>query len=215
MAASLQSWGEDCAYDYRLTNKMPGKSGIVGLISACMGYKREDPRILELNHQISIAVRADKPGMVIEDFTRVTSESGMITADGKPRNENTLALHKFYLEDARFQVFVYGEDGIMERVYDAMRHPKFLISLGRKACVPSEPIVPVWVTANSIFEAVRMFTDEDRKHAKSRVIVEMDYFGNDKSTALRRVYSRRDNLKDLKNRFYGIRKVCSFYVDAV
>ena len=222
LAASLQSWGEDAAFDYRTTNALPSKSGIIGIISACMGLAREDPRILELNNDIKIAVRVDNPGSVLMDFNRVQSDEYgyIVSAQGGPRSDGhggyvtTIAQKKYYLQDARFQIFVYGKDSMVNAVYEALKHPKYLIGLGRKACVPSMPIIPVWVDANNIFTAVRMFTNEDKKYAKNRVAVEMDYSGEEKGTLVRRIYTRRDSVKDLKNRTYGLRKVCSFYVDA-
>ena len=219
LAASLQSWGEDSPWEVRQTSEMPTKSGVVGLISACFGYRHGDPRIAELNNSIRVAFRADKPGTVMIDFNAIKSNRDyMVSSEGKMRLNGGqritgLISRKYYLQDARFQVFIQAEENVLNAIYTAMRSPKWLVSLGRKACVPSEPVIPVWIKADNLYDAVRQFEPVDREKAEKRVKVEMDYSGTDKSTLIRKVYTRQDNSIGGAGRNCMARKVCSFYVD--
>ena len=42
LAAPLQSWGIDSKFDIRRTGREPSKSGVIGLICAALGIKRDD-----------------------------------------------------------------------------------------------------------------------------------------------------------------------------
>lgn len=41
LAAPLQSWGIDSKFDIRRTGREPSKSGVIGLICAALGIKRD------------------------------------------------------------------------------------------------------------------------------------------------------------------------------
>ena len=41
LAAPLQSWGADSKFEVRKTNREPTKSGVLGLLAAALGYRRE------------------------------------------------------------------------------------------------------------------------------------------------------------------------------
>ena len=64
----LQSWGESSKWDYRDSALMPTKSGIVGLIACAMGLERGNPEIDAIFDAITLAVRADRPGVRMTDY---------------------------------------------------------------------------------------------------------------------------------------------------
>ena len=67
----LQSWGENAKWDFRDSSTMPTKSGIVGLLGCAMGVERSSPVLVELAQSITVAVRADRPGVKFVDFQTV------------------------------------------------------------------------------------------------------------------------------------------------
>lgn len=67
LKAPLQAYGNEATFGRRTTNPYPTKSAVIGMISASLGYGRNDKRILELNN-LSFAVRSDQPGQVVNDF---------------------------------------------------------------------------------------------------------------------------------------------------
>ena len=115
--APLQSWGEDARWDTRSTATSPTKSGIIGFLGCCLGYPRGDDRLNQLNRELTVAVRMDRPGRVLIDFQTVQGTNGVfLNAEGKPRTGGgTIITPKQYLQDAAFQVFVYGEEDALER----------------------------------------------------------------------------------------------------
>lgn len=137
----LQAWGENAKWDYRDSASMPTKSGIVGLIGCAMGLERGNKKLCELNDAITIAVRADRPGTRTEDFQSITGNP-LMTANGTPRQGgNTITTKKVYLQDACFTVFVETTPEWHKVIAKALQSPKWCLSLGRRNCIPSRPVL--------------------------------------------------------------------------
>ena len=51
LAAPLQSWGMDSKFETRKTNREPTKSGIIGLLSAALGLRRDETEKIEKLNQ--------------------------------------------------------------------------------------------------------------------------------------------------------------------
>lgn len=66
LAGPLQSWGAMARFDRRDTRTHPTKSGFIGLLAAALGHDRAADlgRLTELR----FAVRADRPGIPVQDF---------------------------------------------------------------------------------------------------------------------------------------------------
>ena len=60
-AGPMQSWGTDSHFEIRHTDSYPSKSGVLGLVAAALGWRRNDKRIEEL-HKMWLAVGVDQPG---------------------------------------------------------------------------------------------------------------------------------------------------------
>ena len=45
LAAPMQSWGDESKYDIRQTGKAPSKSGVIGLLAAALGLRRDSEEI--------------------------------------------------------------------------------------------------------------------------------------------------------------------------
>ena len=71
LAAPLQSWGSDSKFDIRRTGREPTKSGVVGLLAAAKGYRRDDARVLEPLCSLRMGVRIDQEGQLLRDFHTV------------------------------------------------------------------------------------------------------------------------------------------------
>ena len=159
LAGPLQSWGDSARWDSRGTASMPTKSAVIGLLGCCFGYPRGDIRLKSLSEQLHIAVRADRAGYPFWDFQTVQNPGRKIlNAMGKPRGE-TIITPKQYLQDAAFQIFVFGEESLLDRCRIAMLKPQWPICLGRRSCPPAIPIIPHLVEYISIEEALRKYFD--------------------------------------------------------
>ncbi len=62
LAAPLQSWGIDSKFDIRRTGREPSKSGVIGLICAALGIKRDDDEMVSQLATLLFGVRVDKEG---------------------------------------------------------------------------------------------------------------------------------------------------------
>ena len=88
LAAPLQSWGANSKFEIRTTEKMPTKSGVVGMLAAALGLGR-DADLSALN-ALKFGVRADREGEDITDFHMAHSE------------KSSYVTYRHYLSDAVF-----------------------------------------------------------------------------------------------------------------
>ena len=132
LAAPLQSWGnDDSKYETRKTWREPSKSGVIGMIAAALGYKRnETEKILELN-KLRFGVRVDREGKLLRDFH---------TAQNPKSDKPPYVTYRYYLADAIFLVGLEGKRETLERISEAVSHPVFSLYLGRRSCPPTLPI---------------------------------------------------------------------------
>lgn len=160
LAGPLASYGECSRWDRRDTLDMPTKSAVIGLLGCCMGVRRGDSRLHELDVALRMGVRRESCEGILTDFQTVTGPNGILNAQGKIRGSgNTIITPKQYLLDSAFQVFLSGEECLLEACERAMRHPKWIICLGRRGAVPSRPVIPYLIDADSLETAVREWQD--------------------------------------------------------
>ena len=128
LAAPLQAWGTDSKFEVRRTNREPSKSGVIGLLAAALGLRRDED-LSELS-ALRFGVRVDRNGEVIKDFH-------MAKAD-----KTSYLTYRYYLSDAVFLVGLESEDrNFLEKIERALRNPCFPLFLGRRSCPPTLPLV--------------------------------------------------------------------------
>ncbi|SDC64272.1 type I-E CRISPR-associated protein Cas5/CasD [Actinokineospora iranica] len=124
-AAPMQSWGTSSRFVRRNTDRMPSKSGVIGLLAAAQGRRRVDP--IEDLVGLRVGVRVDQPGRVERDFQTARTRDG---------SQSMPLSYRFYLADAVFAVAVEGEATLVEGLREALRRPVFPLFLGRRSCPP-------------------------------------------------------------------------------
>ncbi|MFJ9395473.1 type I-E CRISPR-associated protein Cas5/CasD [Streptomyces californicus] len=129
LAGPLQSWGSAARFTRRTTENAPTKSGVVGLLAAAQG-RRRDADLSDLA-ALEFGVRVDQPGTRLRDFHTAHHSD---TLKAMPLSE------RFYLADAVFVAAVSGEDRLVQRLYEALLEPVFLPYLGRRSCPPSRSV---------------------------------------------------------------------------
>ena len=149
LAAPLQSWGSDSKFDIRRTGREPTKSGVVGLLAAAKGYRRDDAGVLEPLCSLRMGVRIDQEGQLLRDFHTVwgykRGAGNRIVYDkhtGRPvpAEKNTYVTTRYYLSDAVFLVGLEGDTALLSDLDAALKHPAFPLFLGRRACPPTLPL---------------------------------------------------------------------------
>lgn len=148
LAGPLQSWGSRSAFNRRETNPEPTKSGVVGLLAAATGLRRDDP--LDDLLPLRLGIRVDQPGTLLRDYHTVSDYRGRpllqtaVTAKGiqKPTSpaKHTHVTTRYYLQDAVFLAAVAGPGDLLRTLNHALRTPAFPLALGRRSCPPSQPL---------------------------------------------------------------------------
>jgi CRISPR system Cascade subunit CasD len=148
LAGPLQSWGSASQFNRRETAAEPTKGGVAGLLAAAQGRRRSDP--IEDLLALRLAVRTDQPGSLLRDYHTVSDYRGVplpsaaVNTKGiqKPAGDkHTHVTQRFYLQDAVFVAAVNGPLDLLKDLAAALRRPAFALALGRRACVPTQPLV--------------------------------------------------------------------------
>lgn len=141
LAAPLQSWGIDAKFERRGTQSIPTKSGVIGLVAAALG-RRRDEKIDDLQ-ALHFGVRVDQAGTLLRDYhTAKSIKSAYVT-------------HRYYLSDAVFLAGLEGEEAHLKKIDKALRSPAFPLFLGRRSCPPEGKISLGIRTNKSLVEALR------------------------------------------------------------
>ena len=110
LAAPLQSWGIDSKFDIRRTGREPSKSGVIGLICAAFGIKRDDDEMVSQLATLRFGVRVDKEGHFMRDFHIARSKKG-----------DSYVTNRYYLADAEFLVgFESADEELLKRIEYAL-----------------------------------------------------------------------------------------------
>lgn len=144
----FQSWGFDSQYNRRNTGLMPTKSAIAGMCCAALGLPRgsvAEKNFLELFQNVrmtAIAIpRADSrkelPVRRLQDYQTVQNTR---RASGAINNDCVLT-HRQYLADAAFGILLEGAPSFLKQISEALADPVWGVCLGRKACIPSAPVL--------------------------------------------------------------------------
>ncbi|ASO22341.1 CRISPR system Cascade subunit CasD [Actinoalloteichus hoggarensis] len=149
LAGPLQSWGGPSAFNRRDTRPEPTKSGIVGLLAAALGRTRDESPA-DLN-ALRLGVRIDQEGSLLRDYHTVSDYRGValpqagVNAKGVQKTtspaKHTHVTTRFYLQDAVFLAAVAGRTAFIDELAAAVRAPAFPPALGRRSCVPTQPLL--------------------------------------------------------------------------
>lgn len=135
LAGPLQSWGHDSRFNRRSTANYPTLSGVTGLLANALGIEREETQRLAASGLLgcTIAVRVDVAGVILNDYQTV--EYG---------GANKKLLNRMYLQGAVFTVGFYdpadNSGELLESLVAALRKPANALFLGRKTCIPEQPV---------------------------------------------------------------------------
>ncbi|MGW1901683.1 type I-E CRISPR-associated protein Cas5/CasD [Streptomyces hirsutus] len=153
LAAPLMSFGEHAPFRYRDTVAFPTRSALIGMFAAADGRSREealapDPATGAVPYSdVTFTVRIDRPGHRHTDYHTAGGgrphKQGLRTSSGTYRSQkaSTHISRRVYLADAVFTVAVCGPDPLLDKITGRLEQPVFAPYLGRRACIPDEPLV--------------------------------------------------------------------------
>jgi len=129
LAAPLQSWGLESKFDTRNTQREPTKSGVLGLLAAACGIRRDDTSALKEMTRLHFGVRVDQEGQMLRDFHMAHGTKDYVT-------------YRYYLSDAVFLCGLESDDRCLLETYaEQLQHPAYPLFLGRRSCPPTLPLV--------------------------------------------------------------------------
>ncbi|MEK6676624.1 MAG: type I-E CRISPR-associated protein Cas5/CasD [Planctomycetota bacterium] len=162
LAGPMQSWGTSSRFQLRRTDAYPSKSGVLGLVLCAMGIRREgSPRELKPLVLLAMGVRVDCGGTLDWDYHTAGAKIGIWQADRKKLKRTastgeleTLLSHRQYLYDASFLVALHGPADAVSACVGALDNPVWPVFLGRKCCIPAEPVFAGTGSYDSVFHAL-------------------------------------------------------------
>ena len=149
LRSPMQSWGASSKFGVRGTSDIPTKSGLIGLLGAACGIDRSDDQWVHRASQLELSLYVFRRGERLRDYHTVGAryskkdswESRMIplSAENKPRG--TDVTNRYYLQDSVYGAIFAGEDDrLIEQMAKGLENPVWGIWLGRKSCIPTEPV---------------------------------------------------------------------------
>ncbi len=215
----LMAWGEAARWSVRETRPEPTKSGVIGLLAACLGLgtaREDDRRIAELARATLLGIRVDRPGLVIRDYHTVVG--GVLSAEGKvKRNQNsgeaeTVVSERYYLSDACFLAALASRPEVLDRLEEGLREPVWPPFLGRRSCPTAVPVYPALPGCPSrgryrgLLDALESFPYIGRGAPDQplRTVIELEPGGQAPEGSIQR---RRDVPFSLAGRQFGYRYV--------
>lgn len=130
LAAPLQAWGGSAKFEVRTTEREPTKSGVIGMLAAALGRKR-DADLSDLS-ALRFGIRVEREGRLLRDFHTAKPE----------KEKNPYVTERYYLSDAVFLAAFESEDtAFLETLAHALEHPVYPLFLGRRSCPPTLPLL--------------------------------------------------------------------------
>ena len=123
----LQSYGTSSHFQTRYTDYYPSKSAVLGLLVACLGYRRDEEEKLRELSTLKFAVRIDQQGGLLKDYHIAITDKEIVE---KPQ---TYVTNRYYLEDALFVVALSGMDELIDTLTKAIKSPYFQPFMGRRS----------------------------------------------------------------------------------
>lgn len=147
-AGPLQSWGTSSYFETRHTDFHPSKSAVIGMLAACLGYRRDDDQSIQRLNELDFVVRVDQLGRLLSDFHTARKYN-------KEKVEHNYVTNRYYLEDAVFVVAVsHADDAFMDMIVEGVRSPYFQPFMGRRS-LPVVADIIIGVQLEGAYECLK------------------------------------------------------------
>lgn len=168
--APAQSFGGVVIDENGFTDPHPTTSQVTGLLGNALGWQHRDvDKLQQLQARLVLGSRRDRAGTTLTDFQTVDlGQPAMApgwTTRGTPSQRKgasgtgTHIRHRHYLADAIYTLVVSvvgdGASPSLGDLESALREPARPLFLGRKACIPSGPILVGQVVAANVHAALQ------------------------------------------------------------
>mgnify|MGYP000408735125 CR=1 FL=1 len=138
LAAPLQAWGADSKFETRKTGREPTKSGVIGLLAAALGLRRDEREALLRLTGLRFGVRVEREGQLLVDYHTAKTQD----------EKTSYVTYRHYLQDAVFLAGIESEDAaLLQQLQQALLHPAFPLYLAAGPVRP--PCRSVWEYARA------------------------------------------------------------------
>ncbi len=219
----MQSWGGIAVGEVRPEERHPSLSGVLGLVAAAMGIRRDqEADLADLDQRLCMAVRIRSAGTLLRDY-----HTTQVPPAGKARHWltradelsgeklNTILSTRDYRADALYAVALWQRDPVslpydLSALARAFLRPHFHLYLGRKACPPAFPIRPEAVEAANLAEAFAGFPVPEHLRGLPDVGAREVYFERGAEGSMETLFqvTRRDRLLSRRRWTYSNREEC-------
>lgn len=165
----MQAWGEHTFEGLRPSANFPTRSGLLGLLGACIGIKRNNRKQLQqLADSVGMAVRVDERRKSRRDgksrTLRVVKMTDYHTVkDAREdytglKKHDTIQTWREYLYDAEFTVVLWNRSDAtlsFDELETAIKRPLFTPYLGRRSCPLARPLFEARLKSSGVLEAFK------------------------------------------------------------
>lgn len=164
---AMASWGQPAVGMDRYTEQSPSRSGILGLIGAALGIKRENEVALQqLQQTICMGMKTLSSGVLLRDYHTIQVPQSNKKIELRTRKQEierekealqTILSKRDYRCDALWVVALFLQqkaDYSLEQIQQALKTPVYPLYLGRKSCPLALPLMPKIVQAECLKEAL-------------------------------------------------------------
>ena len=131
LAAPLQAWGADSKFETRKTGREPTKSGVIGLLAAALGLRRDEREALLRLTGLRFGVRVEREGQLLVDYHTAKTQD----------EKTSYVTYRHYLQDAVFLAGIESEDAaLLQQLQQALLHPAFPLYLAAAARLPCRSV---------------------------------------------------------------------------
>jgi CRISPR system Cascade subunit CasD len=171
--APLISFGGMIVDENGVTRQFPGCAMLTGLLANALGYDHSDfPLLQALQQRLRYAVRCDLPGSEIADYQTVDLSlpwmrqgwtiRGIVEGRGSGKaNSGTHIRYRRFIADSVYTTALtlidHDDQPTLDQVAAALREPARPLFIGRKPCLPSEPILCGRVEAPTLLGALEAY----------------------------------------------------------
>lgn len=182
--APLMSFGATMVDRHGVIQDFPGLSMLTGLVANALGYRHRDVgRLMALQERLRFAARRDRRGERLVDFQTAylgqeyLREGWTTRRAPESRGGETLDLthirNRHFWADAIFTVVLAleppDESPTLGEIELALGEPARPLFLGRKACLPSGPLVVGRTTGASFLEIVENASGTGKRQDDGRL----------------------------------------------
>lgn len=149
LRAPMQSWGVNAKFGERPSLSYPSRSGVIGLLAAAAGIDRANDGWLRDTNSLAMRCIIFAQGRRLADYHTVgggyDAQQAWSRRRMSPKAEGgtpaTVLTNREYLQEAIFGIVLSGSNiTLLNALADAIQNPVWGVWLGRKSCIPTEPL---------------------------------------------------------------------------